>query len=592
MERTQNQQVSFPGTVHGIGHDGIEAGRRYAALTGRGFQSVDDVEALAASGDDVITCVNADLSAELMQRLYLAPGSACAPGVICAPSAAELQSVCVQQAAKLARARDDKVTRVFVYPEFDVDHVEQGTDLILGGTADRERLRSALSSEAAVLAIFPHSDGIDFSVSSRQFACPFINRPAVRGELRPHCQVVGRCTRFRGWPTVADARDAGWIVPLSVIRAQIGIVFSCNVARLPDGVIDNAYSLAAALLEQADLGVLITTWRRERSSPDGAILNQLINDISSGTAVGPAVQLFNSSDAAARLGAKLCVIGDPRFSLPPQQSACPLPAPRLSATTRPARVSPPENAADAEISLLRAAIRRSMRVSADFDVDAGSRLDAVLSSRSDVVPEGQQYAAQDIDEMLLRFLSAAPRLEAMFSPFSHDRDLNENGVCPICFAPAHEFQMTFPRYGARSRNVVRCPGCGDSVNVPSTWKISIKSELVPMGIVDIAGTSPGTLGQMSLISLAPSARPMSGPVYATCNPITSRDRHLVFHLPDEVPNMPILCHILMVHRLEIGTVACKLRRLDDGTLLTSLTRQRRKRDGGVIRSTRVGTSAG
>jgi len=110
-------------------------------------------------------------------------------------------------------------------------------------------------------------------------------------------------------PSIDDAQRKGWIVPLTALRAEVGIILGCSMLRLRDGVIDPAYGFAAAMLRQADFGVLVTTWRMEIIRD----VNSLINDICSGTMVGVAVRAYNTSPMANRLKSQPLLVGGPLF---------------------------------------------------------------------------------------------------------------------------------------------------------------------------------------------------------------------------------------------------------------------------------------
>jgi hypothetical protein len=321
----------FPGVVWALGAEAVAAAKEYAYFTRRANQQCDNLRELDASSCDVIVCATIDLTAPLLYELSRDRAGSGIPGLICARNSSELIEVCRRQARKLDRLPIIP-RRVFVYAGLDFAITERGTDVIIGGAVTPDDLRRVLSSDAAILTICGHSDGIDLRLSFSQIACPFLDSPTHEHPgFLPPCKVLDQCIRFPVRPQIAAASKAGWILPLQILRAEAAIISACHVVRLSDGVIDPAYGLAASLLRQSDCGVIITTWRKELATSDGSHLNPLINDLCSGTSVGMAVGAFNASSAARRADLRLCIIGDPCFAIAPHQSFSQLPTVPISA---------------------------------------------------------------------------------------------------------------------------------------------------------------------------------------------------------------------------------------------------------------------
>jgi hypothetical protein len=504
-----------------------------------------------------------------MNRLYVEGDHGGVPGLLCAPSPAELEEVCRRQAAKLVRPAVQTPRRVFLYPTMDFDHIRRGTDLIIGGNHSSAGVLAALSAGAAVLAISTHSDGIDVTLSSRQFGCPFLT-PSTMPEPLPQCQVVGRCTRFPAWPTIMDAQKSGRIVPLSGIRADICILLSCSILRLPDGIINPGHALAAALLQQADLGVLVTTWRRERLIQDGACLNGMINALCSGEAVGSVVRSFNDSSLAGELGIKLCVIGDPRFRVHIAATFNQLPEAR---GTSPIAVRPSSTAtrqSNGEITLLRSAIEQTIRTKSVFDMAKARLLLRGLEQLANPSLPGHPIAwnVANLDSVLLDFLCAAPQLHSFFSGLGKEEEIDERDVCPCCLEPARGSMLTFPTHGAEPRRLVRCAVCADSLNVPRGWQFALDLGQFGNRMIALSGVPQGAQARVSFVALADSIGPMRSRIFETHLVDPSQRRQLTYRIPDQLPPVPLYCRILVAHRLKIGLISFKIRQLSDGTLIS------------------------
>lgn len=557
-----DQIIVLPGVVRGLGHDASAAAAFYANLTGRPYQlhvSVDDLE---TNSHDVVVCSTAQLTVALIHKLFVTGDARGAPGLICAPNAADLMEVCRQQALRFIRRQHTPPKRVFLYPTLDFESTEKDTDVILSGLAS-ERVLPAVSSGASVLSIFGHSDGIDLSLSARHFACPFLGNPAPDKDFGAPCQSLGKCVKFPTMPSIAEAEQKGWIVPLSGLRADVGVIFGCYVLKVADGTIDPAHGLAAALLRQSDFGVLITTWRKEFYGGWNHLAG-LVNDICSGTMVGLAVRAFNRSAAALQYGVNLCVVGDPCFTLEPNSAFTTLPTVESDAVAN--EYSPKSNGASdsCEITLLRDAARAAPQVSRLLDK---TKADAVLSALSSCTTEAggpaQARLIRQSEEALLELLRTSPWLDKFFGRFCKLQEVNEHEVCPACLGPARSFWMAFPQQKAKPRKILRCSSCDDISSLPLGWNIEVDVTRLPMGEVSLTGVPRGAQLLVSLTSFW-------GSLYDSFRLPDADGESLLVRLPKDLPAMPIYAWILIAHRFEIGSIGFRLRKLTSGRYSTAL----------------------
>jgi hypothetical protein len=554
--------IALPGTVIGIGSEAIAASKLYAHLTGRPYRACASVNDVSASCHDVVICSTTELTAHLMYNLYVDGDPSGSPGLIFAPTKEGLEELCFKQAAKLHKPRTPP-KRVFLHPLLDYPPIERGVDVFLSGMQPLEGIMARLSTRASILSIFAHSDGIDLQLASRTYLCPFFD-PASRmpaadaGQSGPRCQVLGQCTKAPHNPDMPTATSEEWIVPLQILRTDIGIVIGCSVVRLHDGIIDSSYSLAAGVLRQADFGAIVTTWRGDFARRDGAQVNSLINDLCSGTTVGKAVASFNNSQVAIEYGLKLCVLGDPCYSIHPDAAFTRLPEPKTASLAKGRERSFSSRAS--ERALLAEAINRSLQMNPAFDHVQGQALASRLSSSgSRTAPAGE--GALDpaaLDVALLDFLSSAPWLGAFFIDFIEVGNSTEHSVCPVCSAPARSCDFCFPMHAAGPRHVIRCASCGDILDAPCEWRLALNLERIEKGLFSVSGIPAGSQIKVCLLNL-------HGLLHQAYSWPAPEGDDCEFRLLDNLPPVPLFCRVLIANSLRVGSISFRVRQLSDGT---------------------------
>ena len=551
--------VSFPGTVHALGREAERAGEMYAGLTGRSHKFSKDLSSLHAKTHDVMVCLTGHLTAQLMHKLYVEDRHRGAPGLITAATPTELEEVCVRQAAKLSHPQKTTVQRMFFSPTLPFDIIHRGKDIISGGACTSSELLSRLSSESALLLVGGHSNSFDMRLSLQHWLCAFLDKPSTGTDLLPECQSLGRCVRFPARPTIAEARDKGWLLPVATLRAKVAIFYGCSMLKLRDGLHDPAYGIGPVLLGRSDSVVIITTWRAEYPPAEWGIFNNLINDLCTGTMVGEAVGTFNDSNIAAQLGINLCVLGDPCFRIASETSFAQLPAPRIPSSAIVA--APAGTSRSAEAHLLRTAINNTLENSPRFDTGRGRALKERLSSyiehiEADAagVDVNQRTRTAELDKALLEYLSAAPLLNEFLLSFGEIREMSEMGTCWSCLAPARSYCVIFPKFGAGPRSVVRCECCGnDSLNLPTEWRTRLDLSRLAERAISISNVPAGAKILVFLVVASRGAQwfvgfwPHSG------------DAYLPFQLPEQLPPVPMFCQVLIVSGLKTGSLGFKLK---------------------------------
>lgn len=550
-----NNQILLPGTVHALGDEVRHASEIYAHLTGRPWRVWNGVRQIDAGQNDVVVCTTNRITASLMHRLFVECDGRGVPGVICSRTVPELEELCRRHASRLLMPVQNGSTRIFVDSVDPFTETRQGNDWFIGGMHNLDELLLKLSAGAALLAVTGQTMGSDITLTLRKFACAFLDSPPPSGAngLLPTCQLLGRCTMFPKMPLITEAQEKGWIVPLSVLRAAIGIFCSCSLVRIPDEVMDPGYALGPMLLQQTDFRAIVTTWRRE--GVRGVHLNDLINDLCAGTTTGVAVGSFNR--LAGRFGVNLCVLGDPCFALDPNQAFARLPGfqamPRQFSRQQ---MEAHESTLAAEAGLLRATVQHLMKDSR-FDQAKGEKLvQALLPCQDAPVVLHEAGPPQDLSELdsaLLEFLSGFPVPGTLFGPFLTVQDLTEQGICPRCHAPARSLRSVFPRHGAKPRHTISCARCLDSSNLPDGWRIDLDLSRINEGLISISGVRPGSHILVCFNSLETTRLHKS--VWWQDSP----EGWLPFRLPQDLPAIPLFCQVLIAHHLEIGAVGFKYR---------------------------------
>lgn len=566
MEMTQEceMSLSFPGRVFALGEKVATPAKLYARLTGRPYRICGTIAGLEAHQNDVIVCTTDELTPHLMERLYVDEQSAGLPGLIFAATPALLEDVCKRQISKLISGIKVNPQRIFIYPMLNFSSFSRGLDTFISGQEAARDLLPKLASGASILSIVGHSDGISLDISHRSVLCPFVSSPAAEGELRPTCQVMGRCTKFPIQPSMAEAQAASWILSLHTLRAEIGVISTCAAVRLRDGVIDPAYGLAASLLSQAAFGAIITTWRKEPGTDDGSHLNSLINDLSGGAMVGVATALLNRSAFCARSGIKFCVVGDPCFALAnaPDYAQLPEVSEDASKQAESAHSLPSSTSKQRErsgVDLLGDAILWSLKTNSAYDTCKGKSLAAELTASTNYGNPGCSTDAQShIGDHLLEFLSPFPWLPGFFQRFCEIEKITEGVDCPVCFAPARVFRLTFPGYSARVREVTSCSSCGDTRDMPSIWRIGLDLTELEEGLVSVAGIPIESQSMICMVNLW-------GSLYRAYPTNISRESSFSFRLPADLPPVPMFCRILFAHELDLGALSFKVRQMPDGS---------------------------
>ena len=542
------EKVSLPGKVYALSLDLSWASELYAGLTGRSSQVCSNIDELTAASHDVVICHPRQLTLKLLRRLYVETGHG-APGLLFARTPDDFKEICRRQAMKFVAPEQRHPGRIFLSSTSPVRIVNHGNDRLIGTMCPANELLNEISSGAAVLMIAGHSNSFDLGLPTHQWLCALLHEGTTAGESLPECQKTGRCTRFPKGPTIADARAGKWLLSVSILRAQIGIIFGCRVLNICDGVYDPANGIAGALLREANLGTIVTTWRVEHAAPQKGHLNDFMNVLGRGTMVGDAVYAFNNSVLARHFGLKLCIVGDPCISLA-SHNFRELPAPEENTFNN---VLESEDHV-AEAKLLHAAVTSSLRTDTRQDTDLAKALLGRLASykKTDITHDAEHLA--QTDEVLFEYLRTIFDLGNFFYPFHSIEEMRDDAACPACQSPARQYRSSFGSFGAKSRRIIQCDCCeSNTLNIPIHWSVALDLTQVSRRILSVINLPLEAHAAVELVTWASS----EGHLFTRVWHLLNLD-YLSFELPADLPPVPLYCHVVIVKDLFVGELGVRL----------------------------------
>lgn len=558
------------GTVHGIGIESKSGGQFLAQHTGREFIEWDSSDKFQVGMTDIVVCTTDQVTPTLMSKLYVTSVDDGVPGLVCASDQVTIDNCCRNIVTRTMDRRAKPLDRIFISARAPFKSVREGRDLKAGGLERAEMLIDTMRSAPALLVINGPSNGFALGLSLRQYACTFSDlEPNGAKALLPSCQRSGRCNVFPTSPKIAEATEKKWLIPLSALRAEIGILYGCTCLRVYDNIFDPAYGIAEILLLKSQFGALITTWRPEFAPNSTEHLNSLVNNLSRGIAAGVAVQKFNRSAFATQFGVKLCLLGDPCCKLQDDSDFAVLPersfAEYLDKTGKaPKREVDPQKA---EARLLIEAVTEAVQYNRRADHSAGTALLEKLKTYLQESRFSDENESDKLDILLLQFVRMTPLLDSLFGSQFKIVDMSEDAICPACLSPARTFRAVFTEYAAKELRVISCSCCYDSLCIPPEWNVSLDLRDSDKGLISIHNVPEGARVVVCLLS-----HPSKDVVDSYEWPVTGNSR-LPFDLPGRDEPFSGLCQIIIARHLVLGTVGFKLRSTPSGWVRPSTKSQ-------------------
>lgn len=326
--------------VLSLGDETADAGALYAHLTGRRAVAVRDAERWVDHERVAIVVTTPErLTSRLLEELTSGAGDF-APGLICAERDHLRSRVLASSAATRGARQAPARHRIDIRPLSPIGQLVLPDRELLGNRADGPIIRAALAQGAGVLSLQTHSDGFDAFLTPDLTLCSMDLRHVVQCGVPNLCAETGHCHRYDE-PTAAAVKGDRTVFP-GDIAARILVFDTCSGLMTADSVGDARLGLSARLAANPRIGLIITSW--EIAFPSTDLLDELVSYLSAGVPAGEAVQAFNRSPYAIKVGQRLCIVGDPRVSLPERADAA-----YVSALA--ARAEPPSHEI-AEIGLL------------------------------------------------------------------------------------------------------------------------------------------------------------------------------------------------------------------------------------------------
>lgn len=549
--------LSGPGLVVGLGPRAFEDARLYAHLTMRAYQPAHTREELAELPlPSVLVTTLEHVDEDLLDLMYDHRPVDEVPGLIFAFAEDDLRRQVLARAATLhCPPRAARTRRIDLYPLLPVAHVEGPGLTVLGGRATAAQLRGAVAEHANLLTVSTHSDGIDAQLIPELVLCPMDRVPHDHDPaLAPSCHTTGYCHR-RERP-IERALEEGSLLSPSEIAADVMIHCVCWGLYPAPGIQSPAFSLARRLLEELNVGALITTW--EIVSQTTSTTSTLFHDVARGVPLGRALARHLAAPESMHKGHRLVLVGDPELRLPPSDEPDPLEGLRNEP-------SPPvaSSGQTGALALLRAMVVEARRTQRPDRSDTSSAaIEAALHY------EAAQLAGVPLEEDPT---AAGPALRrAMLEYFAHRytdasrywlayasdvRTLAERRPCPACGRRTISRRYALRVPGAAKRDHTHCPTCGPIGDLPEGRALTIAVD--PDGTIRLGGDLPQSCWDAQVVldtQIASMHATWPWPAAADGSPA-------VLVRPTETwPQVPLRVALLMLREdCELDVVGCLCR---------------------------------
>jgi len=456
----------------------------YAHLTGRSVRLSKSSDTLREDlPPSVVVTEPGRLTSEFLDSLYSCRDLP-APGIICASNAAALRQQVLARSAAGALCGPTHTHRVDLYPLISMSESGVADWKILGKEASIIAIREALGLGAGVLTILTHSDGVDVYLSSNLHLCAMLRPlPNAVPNLGPTCQATGICHR-QSKPLVEALQSEG-VISTDAICTKVMVLNTCSGLLPPDGVVDPLWGLGYQLLENPQIGAIVTRWKISFTSH--AEINVLTDAIAAGLPIGEAVARFHRSLPPDSVAGRLCLLGDPRVRLSVKTDVeCLTSNGRVPGSLQ---ADPPEARPPAAIELnhlsklsfLRACIRQAISGEnaepPEAALQALKAIDGYEAATWQGLPlEGAAGLPGPLmRQAFLRYFFAHCKLLNDWTHFAQMSESSASGKpCFVCHKRTATFEGRFHGVqGVVPRRVTTCPRCGIIEDVPANWDISL-----------------------------------------------------------------------------------------------------------------------
>lgn len=466
--------------VVGLGVESFEEAKLYAHLTKRDCKlahNLDEMRKLPQPSVVVTTIEYADET--LFDFLYVSAPLQTAPGVVFSyGNDLRTQVLARSVAVQLIGLRHLEKRRIDINAMVDCGVCSLDGYSFLGNRSTPTEFREAIASNAGLLSLTSHSDGIDVWLSEDLVFCP-IRSTDIRDHASPapSCVVTGICHRCNRQLSQVVGSDL--LLHPDIIRAHVMIICVCWGLYPSRHIHSTDSAFSRAVLQNLSVGALLTTW--EINIHDLSVTAELFHNVSSGMTLGEALAIHLSSDASERKFHKMCLIGDPSIRLAESNEPDPFASVRTVI-----KMPVPSARCIASISILKLILSQ-------FEGAAASEAMESIVDYEKMLIEGLRYD-EDLGDRFRRqavdFLSSHDTmLSKVWTPFADLVEVfPERKVCNVCDRRTitRKYALRIP--GAAARCETTCPSCGSISDSPAdqSLSMSVKAD----GTIHLIGEIP------------------------------------------------------------------------------------------------------
>lgn len=492
------------GEVVSLGNEFAYESEFYAHLTRRRHHVVTSPEDLLLRRRvEVVILSLEQLTSRLLEALY-APGAR-SPGIILSDGrhALRRQLLVRSAAAELSKA-SPLIPSITLLPTQSMTLGWESSSRVLDARSSVKDIKSALATNASILTMITHGDGLDMYLGPLTLCTLHGSDVSRAGDRPPVCVVSGECHRLE--QPIVTALASGKLLSPSDIAARIFFCASCCGILTSESTVDPGWGLALRCLNSFQVGAVVTSWTLHFAHPSAQ--KSLQFDLEGGTPVGKAVARYNRRSEAENLGARFCVLGDPRTTAGRKRQKFYHSSRSPYAITASATGAPDDEKTVDEFSFFRAYLTQilwSSRFAADsmgegiiheahpYAESALAALDRYKAAKSGGKnPDACISLARSLRERLLRTVFRRGAISGdWFLYVSHFLSGWAPRICWACASSAREATFALGIEGGAPRRLLICPRCGFVEDVAND--VDARFELDPSKrLVTLSGCLPKT----------------------------------------------------------------------------------------------------
>lgn len=462
-------------TVVALGNEVASIGRLYAHLTNRNLTLVPASQTPIIEGCSVILGLMSQISGDLIEHIYRTDRNYY-PGLVVGRDLIDLRRKALVSALTAVTLPRSRPSVFNLQPRFDFGIFVVGETLLIGSASPPEARKALLKHGRSVVAYCGHSDGIDADLGRGLVLCPRDERwptPEAAANRTPICYSTAWCYRHN---REIDATAGSRIHP-ALIRTRLLLWNTCTGIILNDAPMDPSLGVGMTLATSTSIGALMSTWRIELAPSN--VTDSLLDGMLHGMTAGEGLAIHNCSSQAKKYGHRLCLFGDPRTRIAPEERSN---APRTKFVHASTSVVS-EEPGQIEVRFLRSCLyeardnesnnrdRNNIKSRIESAAQAVASYELAIWRRST-----QDDTLRRKRELLRSFVefAAHTKLWEFWSPFIADINyVSSTESCLNCGGPLGTHEITFKHLPVR-RTISNCRLCGIVADKPRDWIIMAK----------------------------------------------------------------------------------------------------------------------